>query len=186
MGFALKIEIREAKNPGRSECERVNAVKRELEVFLSGLDFDGDSKLAASNKIKVPLFLWADSKGWKRNRLVNPGIPSGIPTSVYKVNLLSDLPNCACGRHHRIFFHAFFDNRQAIGTNLLRLGVAKKYFEQTSENEAELIALVIDSKSKDFFGWDNSVGTVEEYEYAQTKIYNFALESEINFWVIRS
>jgi hypothetical protein len=186
MGFALKIEIREAKNPDKSACEHVRAIKRELEDFLSGLDFDGDSISAASNKIKVPLFSWADAHEWKRNRLVNPGIPSGIPTSVYKVNLLRDLPNCACGRHHRIFFHAFFDNRQAIGTNLLRLCVAKKYFEQTIENEAELIALVIDTKSKDFFGWDNSVGTVEEYEYALTKIYNFALEPEINFWVIRS
>lgn len=185
MGFALKIEIREAKSPSNSQCERVYAAKRELEVFLSGLKLDGDAESATSNKIKTPLFSWADTHDWKRNRLVNPGIPSGIPTSIYKVNLLKDLPDCLCGKHHRIFFHAFFDNRQAIGTNLLRLAVAKKYFEQKEDNEAELIALVIDSKSKELFGWDKSVGTVEEYEYALTKIYDFALEPEINFWVVR-
>ena len=186
MGFALKIEIREAKNTLTSDCGLLQAAKRELRDFLEGLSLDGDSELAASKKIKIPLFHWAESHGWKKNRLVNPGIPSGIPTSIYKVNLLKDLPNCSCGSHHRIFFHAYFDNRQAIGTNLLRLGVAKKYFEQTDANQAELIALVVDSKSREYFGWDKSVGTVEEYEYALTKIYEFALKSQIDFWVIRN
>lgn len=181
----MKIEIREAKNTLKSDCGFVQAIRRELRDFLEGLLLDADSELPASNKIKIPLFHWAESHGWKKNRIVNPGIPSGISTSIYKVNLLKDIPNCSCGSHHRIFFHAFFDNRQAIGTNLLRLEVAKKYFEQIETNKAELIALVLDSKSKEYFGWDNSVGTVEEYEYALTKIYDFALEPQIDFWVIR-
>ncbi len=186
MGTAVKIEIREAQKARNSDCEPVRRSKIELESFLTALELDREADSATSNKIKIPLFAWAEENEWKRNRLVNPGIPSGIPTSIYKVNLLKDLPDCVCRKHHRIYFHAFFDNRQAIGTNLLRLTVAKNYFENGKDKEAELIALVIDSKSKEYFGWDKSVGDIVEYEYASNSIYDFAFNSEINFWVIRS
>lgn len=182
----MKIEIREAINHLEPECGPVRVAKRDLEKFLTLLELDEHSDSATSSKIKNPLYEWAQANGWKRNRLIDPSIPSGIPTSIYKVNLLMDLPECECHKHHRIFFHAFFDNRQAIGTNILRLRVAKKYFERGEGKVAELIALVIDSKSKESFGWDNSVAAVEEYEYALNSIYNFADETSINFWVIRS
>lgn len=186
MGITVKIEIRDAEKSRNPDCEPVRRAKGELESFLTALELDRESDSATSNKIKIPLFAWAEQNGWKRNRLVNPGIPTGIPTSIYKVNLLMDLPDCACQKHHRIYFHAFFDNRQAIGTNLLRLTVAKNYFDNGNDKEADLIALVIDSKSKEYFGWDNSVGDIEEYEYALSKIYKFAIDSEIKFWVIRN
>jgi hypothetical protein len=182
----VKIEIRAPKVPSLADCDAVTIAKDHLFAFLKNLNLDEDSIEASSNKIKVPLFDWAVEQGWKKNRLADPGIPNGISTSIYKVNLTLDLPAESCLHHHRIYLHAFFDNRQAVGTNLLRMSIAKKYFERDTAQIAHLIALVLDSNAKADFGWDNSVGTLEEYEYAANKTYDFAVAPDIEFWAIRS
>jgi len=186
LGIGVKIEIRTHNELLTDSCASVTQAKDAMIAFLRNLTLDEDSIEASSNKIKVPLFDWAVEQGWKKNRLADPGIPTGISTSIYKINLTLDLPIDDCSHHHRVFVHAFFDNRQAMGTNLLRLTIAKKYFERDSSQVAHLIALVLDSNAKTDFGWDNSVGTLEEYEYAAHKTYEFAIASNIEFWAIRS
>jgi hypothetical protein len=182
----MKIEIRSENDSQLRKCESVKAAEAKLVSFLQGIEFDVNLVGSASNKIKGPLFTWAIANGWKKSRLADPGIPTGISTAIYKINLTLDLPKSSCQHHHRIFFQAFFDNRQAIGTNLLRLSIAKNYFEKKESNRAHIIGLVVDSNSKSKFGWDKSVGTLEEYEYAASKIYDFALNSKFEFWAIRN
>lgn len=167
------------------ECEELQRTVTNLSECLNSIKISRDEPGAASNKVKVPLADWANKAGWKDNRIVDSSIPSGISNSIYKVNLLRDIPKSECSHHHRIFVHCFFDNRQAIGTNLLRLNYAIDKFQNEEHKKGHAIALVLDEPTKGFFGWDNAVGTAEEYEFAYKHLFSNNGDKKIDFWIIR-
>ena len=167
-------------------CSELLTAIEGVDAFLGALIIDIDAAGPASNKVKVPLSSWAIQNGWKKNRIIDASIPSGISNSIYKVNLLKDLPNNDCAHHHRIFFHCFFDNRQAIGTNILRLEFAIDNFQREKNKVGHAIALVVDSNMRSKYGWDNAVGTSDEYEFALKNPFKNYVKNSIDFWTIRA
>jgi hypothetical protein len=181
----MKIERTPQYFEQYTECAELQGVISGLVKFLQSLELDNDGPGATSNKIKVPLTNWAKENGWRPNRIIDSTIPSGISNSIYKVNLLRDIPLNSCPHHHRVFFHCFFDNRQAIGTNLIRLDYAIGNFQTQESRIGHGVALVLDGAAKTFFGWDNAVGTWEEYDFAVKKTFSNFAKNPIDFWIIR-
>lgn len=182
----MKIERKPENFTEYFGCDELVAAIAGVEQFLSLLVLDIDTAGPASNKVKLPLISWAIQNGWKKNRIIDASIPSGISNSIYKVSLLRDLPNNSCPHHHRIFLHCFFDNRQAIGTNILKLQFAVDNFQRDETKIAHAIAIVVDTNVRSKYGWDKSVGTSEEYEFAIKHPFKYYAINSIDFWTIRS
>ena len=183
----MKLECRQyGRSASGTTCSEVERELNTLRKMLSAVLIGEDSETSPSETIKRPFKAWANLNGWKFNQLIDGTWESALSVANYKILGIKDLPNSECGHRHRIYFHTFFDNRQVIGTNLLRLQVALEYFEASENSLGHAVALIPDSNARSKFGWDNSVGTNEEYVAAILGPYKSHLTKTLDFWAIRA
>lgn len=69
-----------------------------------------------------------------------------------------------------------FDNRQAIGTNLLKFEVGHQAFIGNNKDVVS-VGICISEEAKIQYGWDSSVATFDEYSGALTMQYSNVLKS---------
>jgi hypothetical protein len=108
---------------------------------------------------------------WHSQQPLVPEFPSGMPSANYQIDFQKSFDAEGCDSRHLLSVEFCFDNRQAIGTNLLKAELASARFE-TSENRVALNALVVLSdRTKKAGQWDGSVGISEEYLAALNTCY---------------
>ena len=90
-----------------------------------------------------------------------------------------------CEHSHRILVEQCFDNRQAIGTNLLKFQLASSLFENHLKHTALSIIICADRHSLKLFGWDGSIASSEEYEAALRGPYANIITANVVLMVIR-
>lgn len=173
----------QSKN-GLSNCEYLDKYAQELRQFIESVEVDPDEPGAASEKFKKPILDWAVSKGWSLSKTIDESVIRSLPHANYKIHALLDMPECSCGQKHRLFFQLMFDNRQAIGTNLLRLDLALKNFETSDDRTGLAIGLMVDGPVKAKFRWDNSVAIGKEYEMALIGPYESLFHGRIELWTL--
>lgn len=139
-----------------------------------------------SNAIKHGLSDIEKLPGWEKKFLFSREAHSSLPNANYTVNYLYVLPKCPCGFRHKLFLHLCFDNRQAIGTHLLRFKAAMEANAKQTFDRPVSVAVVADGKAKQKYGWDNSAATYEEFVQALDFEYATVLELPLHFLVIRS
>jgi hypothetical protein len=67
-----------------------------------------------------------------------------------------------CGHYHRFFLQLMFDNRQAIGTNLLKFEIASRNSIMNGRMPTCIAICAEDSKVKKL-GWDGAAASSQEY-----------------------
>lgn len=99
----------------------------------------------------------------------------------YLMDAVVDEYKSDCGHNHRINLQLFLDNRQAIGTNLLKFEISADRFQTTDFDKALAIGITVDKDCKKRLKIDGSVATFSEYEKACNNAYLEILKSRLVF-----
>jgi len=172
---------------GSSQEPLCAPVVEAIELFranLSEIDLS-QKKSGPSQLIKLGLEKLVGLEGWEKKFLFSREAHTSLPNANYTMNYLFVEQKCHCGFRHKVFFHLCFDNRQAIGTHLLRFKLATFSGENQSVDKPVAVAVVADSGARSSFGWDNSASTYEEFEQAVEFEYAQVLDLTLHFLVIR-
>lgn len=178
MRLELNIHPNSTLNDG---CKVPSRALGELLEPLSKLDLPAGG---GSNQIKAILQEPAVYGDWELDFLVSPQATRDYPDAHLKINYLWVSSDCQCNRRHKIFVHRCFDNRQAIGTNLMRFMVADKSPTKSSNDDYAFVALVADRGAKQS-AWDGAIGAYEEYFFAVNGGYQVLEIPPLDFAIIR-
>jgi hypothetical protein len=159
----------------KQECVKTLLSDLQTEIGLSLASLTLASPRATDSLLRAiqPALL-----GYKKKVLVFPGLAHGSPQANYTVDFLTTLRETQCGHIHQVTIELCFDNRQAIGTNLLKANMANRLLPNLNGNSAVAVLLVADSKIK-AKSYDSSVGDEEEYESALLSAYSAELSTPI-------
>ena len=126
----------------------------------------------------------AEGASWLRKQSVRHEVPRSLGRTGFEVDFLKIFRETPCGQAHPAVMELAFDNRQAIGTNLLKLEVAAAGAQNTSQIGFGILVCPGDNILK-VRGWDGAVGASSEYESAIRDGYSGILKSSKALLVVR-
>jgi hypothetical protein len=121
----------------------------------------------------------AQKSGWLTNFRFDADIPLVRAYSNYLMDAVVDGYESTCGHHHRVSIQSCFDNREAIGTNLLKFEIASRKYCKNEDYKALGILICASRETKKELKLDNSVGTLEEYEVALRTAYRNIIDCRV-------
>lgn len=163
----------------------------EVHKFLAGVAVlipdPGETAFKRSNSVRNGLakYLTKDS-GWQSNVLAFTNVSTSVPKKNYIVDYVYDFDLASCPNKHRVVLEVCFDNRQAIGTNLLKLDKAVRDFTSKIGREAEAILICADRRTLEIGEWDSGVADEEEYQIALSQGYVSYLSASMSLMVLRA
>jgi len=173
----LKTEVRPAlKKLQEEHCPIELTTISIVDASLKKISFDAEPLSSAPKKISAWIKNFALEFEWIESFRINPEIPRDFPIANYTMDGVLDQYDAECGHHHRFLIQTCFDNRQAIGTNLLKFEMAKKQFCRTERHKVLPIIVCADSDVLKIYKWDNSVASSSEYELALRSAYKDILD----------
>lgn len=125
------------------------------------------------------------TRNWDLSVLVAPRFPQSIPRQNVTIDWCTTTRQSGCDSRHLLSIEICFDNRQAIGTNLLKMELANREFERSAPGETLGLLIVADRQTLRDGRWDNSAGSAEEYEVALTSAYSELITTPIGLLVLR-
>lgn len=154
--------------PGRIRetlCFRQLEELQRLTDAFQIIDLPRNSKEATTSVLRSQLDESLSSSGWESGYLIDNQISIEYPTANYTLDLSLDSSAEICGHKHRYVLEFCFDNRQAIGTNLLKYEVA---CANTITQGWEPLPFLVCATSQVIkqFGWDGGVASYQEYDHA--------------------
>jgi hypothetical protein len=140
-----------------------------------------DKELGNSTKqLKQFLDAWFESDSWIGGQTVDNKFPrTEYPFSNY---VLDWQKISYCERHGKALalnFEYCFDNRQSIGTNLLKMETINRRLEKENAHESYGVLLTATSKAINANGWNGAAACTDEYENAILHGYEQILTSKI-------
>lgn len=178
-GLELKLD---AESILASGCKAPRLALNQLVQELGNIELGG--VIGGSVQAKILLSQTSKALGWETDFLVTREASKDFPNANFKVNYLWVSRACPCGERHRVFVHRCFDNRQAIGTNLLRFFLAHQAGLRGTRDSSAFVAIVADEKAKRA-AWDGSVGSYEEYFFSLNGGYQALPMPPMDFLIIR-
>jgi hypothetical protein len=154
--------------PGRTKenlCIPQLLVVEELTKALQLVELPRNSKEGTTGVLRAQMDEFLERSGWKESFRIDNLISLEFPTANYTLDLSLDDSNPECSHKHRFFIEFCFDNRQAIGTNLLKFEVASRNAE-LQERIPLPILICATSQAIKQFGWDGGVASYQEYDHA--------------------
>lgn len=132
----------------------------------------------ASQWLKNKLDPWFVENKWTGKQLISRRFPSGVlPSANYTMDWQTG-DSCQVDKGlHSYSFEYCFDNRQAIGTNLLKMETVHLNSAQASNHTG--ILLTGTTQALRLGGWDNGIASCEEYLNAIKYVYERSLSSNI-------
>jgi len=115
-----------------------------------------------------------DEKFWQRKVLVGSKYLLNFPHANYTVDAIYKAGANELGGF-QFAVEACFDNRQSIGTNLLKFEIAR----QNSQNPMFGLIIAGNRELLKEYGWDGSIASAEEYESAMTSAYAEIIRANI-------
>ena len=154
--------------PGRLKenlcAQQLNVIEKLTEA-IHVVKLPSNSKEQTTSVLRAQLDDFLDESGWEESFRVDNLISLEFPTANYTLDLSLDSASSSCGHLHRYFIEFCFDNRQAIGTNLLKFEVASRNAEL--QNRVPLpILICATAQAIKQFGWDGGVASYQEYDHA--------------------
>jgi hypothetical protein len=154
--------------PGRNRenlCHSQLELLNDLTKLLEKVDLPKNSKEGTTSILRGQLDDLLSETGWRVGYLVESQISMEYPTANYTLDLNLDEDSSNCEHRHRYLLEFCFDNRQAIGTNLLKFEVAA--LNAISQNWIPLPILICGTAAAiKQFGWDGGVASYQEYDHA--------------------
>ena len=183
----MEVEVRTNKDKSVDsfclvEQHRIMGLKGNLEKIIVAKN----SKDSPSRQIKdATEEIFRNGGDWRQPFQFDSSVSSIYPLSNYKLDAMIDESSTNCEHIHRVLVEQCFDNRQAIGTNLLKFQLASSLFESGLKHIALSIIICADRHSLKLFGWDGSIASSEEYEAALRGPYSKIITTTPILMVIR-
>lgn len=182
----MRVEVFTRNPPTEdSKYERAFGIANEIVTHLESTQISPISNIATSKQIRDAVAEYMKKGSWIPDFKFNSSIPDSEPNTNYRIDFIKDIAEPSDKQIMRILFEACFDNRQAIGTNVLKFELATRVFERHENRKAIPIMLVADKRSLKKYGWDGSIGSFEEYELALRDPYSDLLSINPIFLVVR-
>ncbi len=102
---------------------------------------------------------------YKEKVLIVPDLALSNHDANYRMDYLRVFRNNDCGHVHQIAIEVCFDNRQAIGTNILKGHLANGLMKSSTSASAAALLVVAERKIQ-IEAFDSSIGSEIEYEAA--------------------
>ena len=114
-------------------------------------------------------------KPWSTKVLATSVLPPNRASSNYRIDYQVRSTETGTDSKKLISLELVFDNRQAVGTNLLKLESSARQFVSDTKGTCMSLIVAPSQNLKDLGFWDNSVATGPEYSWAIRKAYSFLL-----------
>lgn len=124
------------------------------------------------------------TNGWDVSVLLSPRFPRDVPNQNVLLDACTDSSLGACRSRHLLGVEICFDNRQSIGTNLLKFEMSRREFQKSTGGDTLGLIVVCDKKTLRIGGWDSSVASSEEYELALSAAYRGLVKAPIGLLVL--
>lgn len=182
----MRVEVRQGPNSEIFEaCPIESAVSNNIESILSQIEFHKYQNIPASRQIREAFEGFFNKNGWILDFPLVPSLQTDLPKTNYYVDAVFDAVTYDCTHSHRFVLEFCFDNRQAVGTNLLKFELATRNFSMSSNRAVTTMSICADRNTLKNLGWDGSIASSEEYELALRSTYNQILTSKILLFVLR-
>lgn len=167
----MRIEERIPRRVKENLChvviENLDTIRRSLEsIILSNSHTDSASKQVKDQMLNVLL-----EKGWLPDIKINKNISEVYPMANYILDAMKDIRGKDCPHAHRFFVEFCFDNRQAIGSNILKFEVASRAAIEFNLDPIPIL-ICAEQETLKHFGWDGSIASANEYEHALRVAYS--------------
>lgn len=157
-----------------------------LQAHLSGIDPVESDRKSPSSQIKDHISAHLLNLKWREKFVFDSRVPTSINSANYRFDAVLDSEEVLqCGHRHRIFLEICFDNRQAIGTNLLKFQAGSELFDTSSERKSLAVLICADNRTLKKYNWDSSAASLEEYEFAFRTPYSSIIRKEPLLLAIR-
>lgn len=166
-----------------AECIRAASV--EVINALTGFEFPIGADRAPTKLIKDHLTLHLSGLGWQKNQQVNQSVPLIFAGTNFKTDFTKLFRATLCGKDHQVSIELAADNRQVIGTNLLKLEVSSREYEAATGNVGFGFVICPGHGVGERVGWDKAVADSSEYENAIRVGYGNIFQTGIELVVIR-
>jgi hypothetical protein len=114
-------------------------------------------------------------KPWSTKVLVTSVLPPNRASSNYRIDYQARNTEESSSSKGLISLELAFDNRQAVGTNLLKLESSARQFVSDTKGICMSLIVAPSQNLKEYGFWDNSVATGAEYSWAIRKAYSFLI-----------
>ncbi len=180
----MRVEVRGQEK--EKFCEAQRLIVSELVGRIESIDISKNSLVPSSRQYKNQFSLILQSQNWLRNFKYDSSVPDSINNANYKLDAVLDENCLECSCRHRFLLEVCFDNRQAIGTNLMKFETASQIFQSKPNQTSISILICADARTLKKLGWDPATGSSEEYEFALRDPYVHILKTEPILLVLRS
>lgn len=155
-------------------CKVVQETISSLKSTLTELQLDPDSASGGmTKKLLSALTPYLVSTSWRERWPIDRSVQHDAYASFFiDYSLDEDLQ--ACGHHHRYFLQLMFDNRQAIGTNLMKFEIASRNSVIGGRSPICIGICAEESKIRKL-GWDGAAASSQEYLEAINGAYSSVL-----------
>ncbi len=135
-----------------------------------------------STSLKKALFETSMTGGalkWEKLPITSPDCIEnlGTPSAIYHLDGKWDC-EANCGISHVLLFVVCLNNRETIGTNLLKLEIACRSMSRESANSVGVL-ITLQRDLLDYGGWDPAYADSYEYRQACRKVYSGFLQESL-------
>lgn len=166
----MRIEERTTGREKEESCQIVADTIKALQSSLEAVIIEKSVDSSASKQLKNYMFDQLISDGWRPQFKISKNVSEAYPLANYILDAMHDFASDKCDHIHRFLLEFCFDNRQAIGSNILKFEVASKAARESNYFPVPILVCA-DAEALKLFGWDGSIAGASEYEYALRVVY---------------
>ena len=166
----MRIEERITGRDTEKLCQIVIETINALQASLEAVIIETTMETSASKQVKDHMFNQLVADGWRPRFKIDKNISELYPFANYILDAMQDFSSNKCNHTHRFLVEFCFDNRQAIGSNILKFEVASRAALESNFQPVPIL-ICADSEALKHFGWDGSIASANEYEYAVRDVY---------------
>ena len=158
----MDMIIHQYSNSQTFSCNAILSSISELKAALSDIEVKQDvSGGGMTKKLIGAISPYLESADWKPSWPIDRTVPHNAYAS-YFIDYSKDQDLDSCGHYHRYFLQFMFDNRQAIGTNLMKFEIASRN-SIINGRVPVCIAVCGEEGRIRKMGWDGSAASSQEY-----------------------
>lgn len=172
----MKIEERITGRDGNQLCIQVRNKLDSLRKSLEQVVIHNSASESPSKQVKDHMLNLLLSEDWRPHFKINREVSENYPLANFTLDAIKDFTSSECPHVHRFLVEFCFDNRQAVGTNILKFEIASSS-SLNSNVEPMPVLICADSGALRYFGWDGSIASADEYEHAIRVAYKSVIKN---------
>jgi hypothetical protein len=157
--------------PGSHQC--FDPVLETISSTFNSCELDKfDERKSGTQQIRDVVEPRFAADEWSTKVLVTQDFPGGVLQANYEVDFQLQFFAEGCSLRHQVSLELAFDNRQAIGANLLKMDLANTYFVESTGGLSISVIVVATASGRDLGHWDGAVGIDLDYSWALRNAYS--------------